>query len=130
MGSLMESDAKILIVDDDQTNIKFLKEILEDDFQIKTVTSGEEALDIIYDYKPRILLLDIMLPGINGYDVCQKIREDERLSDMKIILVSAKAMISERQKGYDAGADDYITKPFDHEQLLSKIEVILTQTSE
>ena len=127
MGSLMESDAKILIVDDDQTNIKFLKEILEDDFQIKTVTSGEEALDIIYDYKPRILLLDIMLPGINGYDVCQKIREDERLSDMKIILVSAKAMISERQKGYDAGADDYITKPFDHEQLLSKIEVILSQ---
>ena len=66
-----------------------------------------------------------MLPGISGYEVCQKIRRDEKLTDMKVILISAKAMVNERQRGYEVGADDYITKPFDHEELLEKVKFIL-----
>jgi len=121
----MHNLPKILVVDDDQTNLKFLKEILEDDFQLHAVSTGEEALKVIDDFKPKIILLDVMLPGINGYEVCQKIRLNTNLPDIKIILISAKAMITERQKGFDAGADDYITKPFDHEKLLYKIRKIL-----
>ncbi len=123
----MQKSEKILVVDDDQTNLKFLKEILEDDFQLHTVSTGEEALDVLNDFEPKIVLLDVMLPGISGYDVCQKIRQDQKLADIKIILISAKAMVNERQKGYEAGADDYITKPFDHEELLEKVRSTLNQ---
>jgi DNA-binding response OmpR family regulator len=121
----MQKGPRILVVDDDQTNLKFLKEILDDDYQLLTVTSGEAALNIIHTFDPQVMLLDIMLPGISGYEVCKTIRQDAKLSQMKIILISAKAMVNERQKGYESGADDYITKPFDHEELLVKIRTIL-----
>ena len=120
---------KILVVDDDQTNLKFLTEILEEDFQLHTVATGEDALEILHGFNPDIILLDIMLPGISGYEVCQKIRADEKLANMKVILISAKAMVNERQRGYEAGADDYITKPFDHEELLEKVKFSLEKES-
>ncbi len=126
----MQEGLKILVVDDDQTNLKFLNEILEDDYQLRSVSTGEDALEILGEFNPEIVLLDVMLPGISGYDVCQKIRANEKMSEIKIILISAKAMVNERQKGYDAGADDYITKPFDHEELLEKVKSILNQGSE
>jgi len=121
----MQKGSKILVVDDDQTNLKFLTEILEDDFELLTVATGEEALNIIHQFRPRIVLLDVMLPGVSGYEVCKKIKQDQQLTEVKIILISAKAMVNERQQGYAAGADDYITKPFDHEELLEKVQSIL-----
>jgi DNA-binding response OmpR family regulator len=121
----MQNDPKILVVDDDKTNLKFLKEILEDHFQLYPVDSGEEALRVISNFRPDLVLLDIMLPGLDGYSVCQSIKEDKLFSEVKIILISAKAMLNERQKGYEAGADDYITKPFDHEELMIKIHSLL-----
>ncbi len=125
----MQKGPRILVVDDDQTNLKFLKEILDDEYDLMTVATGEDALSAIHEFNPKIVLLDIMLPGVSGYEVCEKIRQDEKLSQVKIILISAKAMINERQKGYEAGADDYITKPFDHEELLAKVQSILEQVS-
>lgn len=125
----MQKGHKILVVDDDQTNLKFLREILDDEYHLLTVDTGEEALSAIHEFNPKIVLLDIMLPGVSGYEVCEKIRQDEQLSQVKIILISAKAMINERQKGYEAGADDYITKPFDHEELLLKVQSILEQVA-
>ncbi len=125
----MQKGHKILVVDDDQTNLKFLREILDDEYHLLTVDTGEEALSTIHEFNPKIVLLDIMLPGVSGYEVCEKIRQDEKLSQVKIILISAKAMINERQKGYEAGADDYITKPFDHEELLLKVQSILEQVT-
>ncbi len=125
----MQKDTRILAVDDDHTNLKFLREILEDDYHLKTVLTGEDALAVIHDFCPKIVLLDVMLPGISGYEVCKKIRNDSELSNIKVILISAKAMINERQKGYKSGADDYITKPFDHEQLLNKVQSVLSQVS-
>ncbi len=116
---------KILVVDDDQTNLKFLNEILVDDFELKAVSTGEDALKVLDEFEPAIILLDVMLPGINGYEVCQKVRLNKNLPNIKIILISAKAMINERQKGFEVGADDYITKPFDHERLLDKIKTTL-----
>ncbi len=121
----MQKAPKILVVDDDKTNLKFLKEILDEEFQLYSVDSGEEALRVIHEFRPNIVLLDIMLPGVDGYRVCQSIKQDERCDQIKIILISAKAMLNERQKGYEAGADDYITKPFDHEELMKKIKTLL-----
>lgn len=125
----MQTDARILVVDDDQTNLKFLREILEDDYPLETVASGEDALNIIHEFKPKVVLLDIMLPGISGYEVCETIRKDEQLSGVRVILISAKAMVNERQRGFEAGADDYITKPFDHEEILVKVQAVLDRVS-
>ena len=125
----MQTDARILVVDDDQTNLKFLREILEDDYPLETVASGEDALNIIHEFKPKVILLDIMLPGISGYEVCETIRKDEQLSGVRVILISAKAMVNERQRGFEAGADDYITKPFDHEEILVKVQAVLDRVS-
>ncbi len=113
----MENKPKIMIVDDDPTNIEIVTEILEDSYEIKSVFSGEEALEEIYSFKPDIVLLDIMMPEIDGYEVCKIIRADEQIKDITVLLVSAKAMAKEMKKGFEVGADDYITKPFEHDDL-------------
>lgn len=116
---------KILIVDDEPINIKLIEEILEyeTDFQYKTSVNGEEALAILDDYKPDIIILDIMMPGMNGYEVCKKIKSNKNHKFAKVLMVSGKAMIEERLEGYEAGADDYITKPFVDDELLAKLKV-------
>jgi C4-dicarboxylate-specific signal transduction histidine kinase len=102
--------------------------ILEGVTDFKLAYSGEEALKIATDYAPDLILLDIMMPGIDGYEVCRQIRADPNLKFTKIILVSGKAMIDERLKGYEVGADDYMTKPFSTEELLAKAKVFLHLT--
>ncbi len=121
----MQSHNRILIVDDNSTNVALLEDLLSDDYSVATAASGEEALALALDFCPALILLDIMMPGINGYETCQRIRSDPILRNVKIIMVSAKAMVSERLKGYESGADDYITKPFDEEELLAKVRVYL-----
>jgi len=119
----MSSKRKVLIVDDVSTNLLLIRRILEDHYTVKTALTGEEALDILPGYRPDIILLDIMMPGMSGYEVCQRIRSQKRYSFIKIILVSAKTMIDDRLKGYEVGADDYITKPFVKRELLAKTNV-------
>lgn len=123
-NGFMTEISRILVVDDDLTNLRYLIEVLEEDFDIRSVTTGEEALKVIRQFNPQVILLDVMLPGINGYDVCRQIRSNSDLSDVKIILISAKAMKKERSKGYEAGADFYITKPFAHDDLLATINAL------
>ncbi|MBF0449317.1 MAG: hybrid sensor histidine kinase/response regulator [Candidatus Magnetomorum sp.] len=119
----MSSKQKVLIVDDVSTNLLLIKRILEDLYIVKTAQSGEEALAILPGYRPDIILLDIMMPGMDGYEVCNRIRSEKRYSFIKIILVSAKTLIDDRLKGYEVGADDYITKPFVKRELLAKTKV-------
>lgn len=121
----MSAREKILIVDDNRTNIEILEEYLESDYQLAIATSGEEALHKAPQFQPALILLDIMMPGLDGYEVCRRIRASATLRHTKIIMVSARAMLSERLEGYKAGADDYITKPFDEEELLAKVRVYL-----
>ena len=121
----MQPRDRILIVDDHPTNVALLKDILADDYLVATAASGEEALAIVSDFRPDLVLLDIMMPGLNGYETCQRMRVHPALRQTKIIMVSAKAMTSERLQGYEAGADDYITKPFDEDELLAKVRVYL-----
>ncbi len=122
---IMRIQGKILAVDDDSNNISIIEELLEDYYDLKVAMTGEQALEIAQEFQPNIILLDIMMPGMNGYEVCRRLREYNTLKHTKIIMVSARALVSERLEGYKAGADDYITKPFDGDEFLAKIRIYL-----
>jgi two-component system sensor histidine kinase/response regulator len=121
----MQIQGKILAVDDDPNNIFIIEELLKDHYDLKVAMTGEQALEIAQKFQPDIILLDIMMPGMNGYEVCRRLREYNTLKHTKIIMVSARAMVSERLEGYKAGADDYITKPFDGDEFLVKMRIYL-----
>jgi signal transduction histidine kinase len=92
---------------------------------LEVAYSAQEALQKAPHFQPALILLDITMPGIEGYEVCRQIRATPALRHVKIIIISARTMLSERLEGYAAGADDYITKPFDEEELLAKVRVYL-----
>ncbi|RUM45945.1 MAG: hypothetical protein DSY80_02790 [Desulfocapsa sp.] len=116
---------KVLIVDDEPINVKLIEEILqyEEGFQYRSAVDGESALALLDEYNPDIIILDIMMPGMNGYDVCREIKKRGRHKFSKILMVSGKSLVEERLEGYSAGADDYITKPFVDDELLAKLKV-------
>lgn len=122
---VMQPRNKILVVDDDAVDIATIERLLGEDYDLRTARTGEEALQVAADFQPDIILLDNMMPGINGGDVCRQIRADSELRHTKIIMVSGQSMVSERLEAYQAGADDYITKPFDQYELQAKIQVYL-----
>ncbi len=121
----MQPTNRILIVDDHITNVMGLEELLGDDYQLATAMSGEEALDMAPTFRPDLILLDIMMPGIDGYETCKQLRTLSELRYSKVLMVSAKAMAAERLQSYEAGADDYVTKPFNLDELKAKIRVYL-----
>ncbi|MFQ5493889.1 MAG: response regulator [Phycisphaerae bacterium] len=121
----MQLSHRILAVDDSHTNIAIIKRMMGRTYRLMTATSGEQALRIAPEFRPDLMLLDIMMPGMDGYEVCRRLRGDPVLRPMKVIMVSAKAMLAERLEGYAAGADDYITKPFEQDELLAKVRVYL-----
>ena len=121
----MNAHDRILLVDDHDDNIEILEDILGDDYPLAVAKSGEEALRQAERFRPSLILLDIMMPGIDGYETCRQLRLMTQLRHTKIVMVSAKAMARERLKGYEAGADDYIAKPFDLDELRAKVRVYL-----
>ena len=122
----MEEKIKILLVDDEKKNIEILLEILEfeEEYIVESVLSGRECLALIPDFKPDILLLDIMMPDINGYEVCKQIRNNSEYSSLKIMMLSGRAMQDEIDKGMAAGADLYISKPFSMTELLDALKLL------
>ena len=121
----MLTKKKVLAVDDNELNLDVIKDVLGDKYSLKTAETGEEALEVAVDFRPDIILLDIMLPGIDGYEVCQQIRAEPALRHTRIIMVSAKILTSERIEGYEAGANIYIAKPFDEGELLTHVHTQL-----
>ena len=115
----------VLAVDDNATNLAIMREILEDDYDLLLASDGEEALRVVAEHRPALVLLDIMMPGIDGYETCRRIKACSDARFTHVVLVSAKASTRERVRGYDSGADDYIIKPFDEEELLAKVRVQL-----
>jgi signal transduction histidine kinase len=116
---------KILVVDDDPLNLEIMEEILSEKYSVRMADTGEEAIQLLPEFNPDLMLLDIMMPGIDGYEVCRRIRANHRYYLLKIILISGKSMLEERLQGYEVGADDYIVKPFVDEELEAKIQVFL-----
>ncbi len=116
---------RILIVDDNPTNVAIVEELLGDSYVLAVAQDGEQALEMVPQFNPDLVLLDIMMPGIDGYEVCRRLRRDPNYRFVKIVLVSAKAMTDERLRGYEVGADDYVTKPFVAEELQAKVRVFL-----
>lgn len=114
---------RILIVDDNKNNVMILQEVLYDEYELETAESGEECLEKLKQFGPDIVLLDIMMPGIDGYETCHQIKSLPYGELTQVILLSSKSSRESRLKGYGAGADDYITKPFDHDELLAKLKV-------
>lgn len=119
----MAEKQKILIVDDD-TNIAELISLYltKECFDTCIVNDGEEALLQFINYKPDLILLDLMLPGIDGYEVCREIR---KTSSAPIIMLSAKGEIFDKVLGLELGADDYIIKPFDSKELVARVKAVL-----
>ena len=120
---------KILIVDD-EAHIRMLieqtlEELEDEGVEFLTAENGEIALAIIQQEKPQLVFLDVMMPKMNGMDVCKKVKKELGLNEVYIALLTAKGQELDRQKGTEVGADVYMTKPFDPEKLLSKaIEVL------
>lgn len=121
----MSKKRRILAVDDDPINLFLLNEFLENDFEVRLASSGEEALDEIPDFQPEVILLDIMMPELDGFQVCSKIREDRANDNIKVLFLSAKQTLNDRLYGYECGADDFISKPFNHDELLARIKIFL-----
>ena len=121
---------KILIVDD-EVHIKMLLEQtleeLEDEFSVElfTASDGEEGLEFIRNERPDLVFLDIMMPKMNGYEVCRIVMEDESLRDVKIILLTAKGQEVDRKQGLELGAKMYMTKPFDPDEILKVSKELL-----
>ncbi|MBF0449316.1 MAG: hybrid sensor histidine kinase/response regulator [Candidatus Magnetomorum sp.] len=117
---------KILVIDDEEMNIQLYEDILsQKNYQVETAFNGEEALEKLNFFSPDLILMDVMMPGMTGYEVCSKVRANPKHKFTKIIMVSACTDINERLQGYHAGADDYMTKPIEKEEFLAKIRVFL-----
>ncbi|HBO43952.1 MAG TPA: two-component system response regulator [Planctomycetaceae bacterium] len=119
----MEERGRILIVDDNTMNVDIIRLILRKEYDLETAANGEECLAKVPSFRPQLVLLDIMMPGIDGYETCRRIKSSAIGGLVQVILVSGKGSPSERVKGYEAQADDYIVKPFDHGEFLSKVRV-------
>jgi len=114
---------RILLVDDSEINLRILHELLKADYELAKAASGEQCLDMLRDFGPDLVLLDIMMPGMDGYETCRRIKAGPMGRFTQVILVSVKASTAERLQGYEVGADDFIIKPFDHDELLAKVRI-------
>ncbi|MHB8508294.1 MAG: response regulator transcription factor [Candidatus Dormibacteria bacterium] len=117
------TQVKVLVVDDDPMIVSFLRTGLRyEGFVVAEARDGAEALQVAAEFKPDLVVLDLMMPGIDGYEVCRRLRGDPHLG---ILMLTAKDEVQDRVAGLDLGADDYIVKPFDFDELLSRMQAIL-----
>ena len=119
----------ILIVDDEQSIIVPLKFLMEQkDYNVITASSGEEAVDKISKFRPDLILLDIIHPGLDGFEICQIVRENPEWKDTRIILVTTMVRDVDVAKGLAFGADAYITKPFSNSEIMKQVRELLKGT--
>ncbi|MEM7221862.1 MAG: response regulator [Pseudomonadota bacterium] len=121
---------RIVIVDDEVHIRALLEQSLEElevdyGMEILSATNGQEGLDVIREKQPQLVLLDVMMPMMNGYDVCQAIRDDPKLAEVNVILLTAKGQEADRERGVTVGATRYMTKPFDPDELLEVAKDLL-----
>ena len=119
-------DATILVVDDTPPNVKLMRLILVDaGYRVLGAYGGAEALEILRRDKPDLILLDVRMPGMTGYEVCRIIRDDPEFSMLPVIMVTSLSLAEERIQGIEAGATDFISKPFNKKELLARVRACL-----
>lgn len=117
---------KVLVIDDEESIIDFIKLGLHyEGFQVEAAADGEQGIVAAQRINPDVIILDVMMPGVDGLEVCRRLRANPTTSDIPILMLTAKDEVSDRILGLQTGADDYITKPFDFYELLERIRAIL-----
>jgi DNA-binding response OmpR family regulator len=125
---MTDQQPRVLVVDDDVRQLRMMKRILElEKFQVTTAGDGATALGLFEQVRPQLVLLDIMMPDVDGYQICKRIRE---FSDVPVIMVTARSDDREVVEGLDTGADDYITKPFSAGELAARVRAVLRRAPE
>ena len=122
-------DLKLLIVDDEPHIRLLLEQTLEDleddDVELFMAANGQEAVDIIEKESPQLVFLDVMMPKMNGFEVCEKVKKEMKMNQVHIILLTAKGQDTDREKALESGANEYMTKPFDPRTIMNKARSIL-----
>lgn len=127
-GQRMNNQRKKILIADDNENIRdALTYLLEDEgYELLLAKDGADTLRKVREIRPDVLFLDIMMPEVNGYDVCRTIKSDPLLRNIYIIMLTAKGQVAEQERGKEVGADEYIVKPFSPMEILSKVKKILS----
>ncbi|MEA2453550.1 MAG: hypothetical protein QOG04_2260 [Actinomycetota bacterium] len=121
----------ILVADDDEDIVRFVEVNLRlEGFEVATAPDGEQALQSAYDLMPDLMLLDVMMPRLDGFEVCQRLRSDPRTKNMSVIMLTAKSLSADKVVGLTAGADDYMIKPFDPVELVARVKSALRRSRE
>jgi adenylate cyclase len=127
----MSDESTILIADDRPETVQLVHDLLVvEGFQVVTAVDGQEALDRIREHLPDLVLLDLIMPRLNGFEVCQLLKADPATSDIPVLMLTAWAEPDQRVKGLQLGADDYVAKPFDHRELLARVRTRLRAKQE
>lgn len=121
------SNKEVVIIDDDELTCMLIQRILEREFKFKIVSfrNGIEGLEYVASNKPHLVVLDLMLPGKNGFEILKELRQNKLHKETKIILVSAKSNSDDIERGFDLAADEYITKPFQQQEFVVRIRRLL-----
>lgn len=121
----------VLVADDDEDIVRFVEVNLRlEGFEVVTATDGEKALALAYDVIPDLILLDVMMPILDGFEVCQRLRRDPRTKNMSVIMLTAKSLSADKVVGLTSGADDYMIKPFDPIELVARVKTALRRSRE
>ena len=122
---------KILIIEDEKDIVKMLEyNLKKEGFRIVSISDGDQAVDIVKGGHPDIILLDLMLPGMDGLEVCRQLKKESKTACVPIIMLTAKAQESDKIVGLELGADDYVTKPFSPRELIARIKAVLRRANE
>jgi len=123
----MNATRKILVVDDDPYILMSLEFLMKKNgYDVIVARNGNEALELVDKQLPQLVLLDIMMPDVDGYEICRHIKQSKKLKAIKVVFMSAKSREADIQKGYDLGASLYITKPFSTREMMKQINTLMS----
>jgi DNA-binding response OmpR family regulator len=118
---------KILLIDDDPTLLDLLSQYLQDaDYQVFTAPNGVSGMKLAYNERPDLVLLDVMMPGMDGWEICARLRE---MTQVPIVMVTAKSSEADKLRGFRLGVDDYVTKPFSFAELVARVQAVLARAN-